>query len=171
MFDNRLLAEASPVPTKSAVQRNRAKCNAPNCTNQAYARNRCMRHGAKKPCIVEHCKASRRFGSYCSKHADVTQKKKCIVDGCDKQPHARGKCVRHGGGRRCKADGCMSHARIGVFCSRHFNMTAVTNLPLGAPSTQPDWLDWAILEDLVDDALSDPLDVMIPALNLYTTWS
>ncbi|KAG9405223.1 hypothetical protein AC1031_004331 [Aphanomyces cochlioides] len=137
--------------TKCAAHRNRSKCEAPHCPNQAYARGRCVRHGAKRKCAYDQCQLNRRFGSYCSKHADVTQKKQCIVQGCDKQPHARGKCVKHGGGRRCKVAGCMCHARLGVYCTRHFNVNAATNMPLGPPPTVPDSLDWAILQDLIQE--------------------
>ncbi|KAG9405232.1 hypothetical protein AC1031_004340 [Aphanomyces cochlioides] len=105
---------------------------------------------AKKNCAIEKCQYNRRFGSLCSKHADATQKKYCDVKGCTNQFHARGKCVRHGGGCFCKSTGCHRHARIGGFCTRHAELSA--NIPLGAPLAKPDMLDWAILQDLLEDA-------------------
>ncbi|KAH9108458.1 hypothetical protein LEN26_008154 [Aphanomyces euteiches] len=134
--------------TKCMMHRNRTKCEEPNCPNQAYARGRCVRHGAKKNCAISKCQYNRRFGRYCSKHADETQKKRCDVQGCEKQPHARGRCVRHGGGRHCQAEGCRRHARVGVFCTKHVS-NETNQVPVGAPQTKPDWLDWAILKELI----------------------
>ncbi|KAF0717567.1 Aste57867_2224 [Aphanomyces stellatus] len=33
--------------------------------------------------------------------------------------HKRQLCVRHGGGRKCKVDACMTHARSWGYCCRH----------------------------------------------------
>ncbi|KAG9405201.1 hypothetical protein AC1031_004310 [Aphanomyces cochlioides] len=167
--------------SKCLFHRNRSKCDAPGCQNQAYARNRCVRHGAKKTCEVVGCEQNRRIGLYCSKHADANQKKRCVVEGCDKLPHARGKCVRHGGGRLCKTDGCTSHARFGLLCARHYQglditptapVVVATVLPvlpsfdLSAPQLEkPDLLDWAILADLIrDDPVDATQDVSSPPL-------
>ncbi|ETV97339.1 hypothetical protein, variant 2 [Aphanomyces invadans] len=119
-----------PTRSKCLFHRNRSRCEAPDCSNQAYARNRCVRHGAKQSCVADGCTQNRRLGLYCSKHADANSKKRCSVHGCDKLPHARGLCVRHGGGRLCKAPDCASHARIGLLCARHFH-------GLTSPSTSP----------------------------------
>ncbi|CAK4488989.1 unnamed protein product [Aphanomyces euteiches] len=148
---------AASGSTKCQFHRNRSKCIENDCLNQAYARGRCVRHGAKQRCIVDSCQQHRRLGPYCSKHAQDHRKKKCGVDGCEKQPHARGKCVRHGGGRFCKADGCTYHARIGAFCARHGEKVPKVSIPSVEP-LQPhelatlhdnDALDWAILNDLI----------------------
>ncbi|KAF0738524.1 hypothetical protein Ae201684P_019323 [Aphanomyces euteiches] len=137
--------------TKCSAHRNRTKCDILNCPNQAYTRGVCVRHGAKRNCAVSQCQLNRRFGSYCSKHADATQKKQCETEGCKNQAHARGKCVRHGGGHLCKADGCHRHARLGGFCSRHSVYVTISRMQLGAPKAKPDHLDLAILQDLVSD--------------------
>ncbi|KAG9405195.1 hypothetical protein AC1031_004304 [Aphanomyces cochlioides] len=144
--------QAQSGSIKCAAHRNRTKCEVHNCPNQAYARGRCVRHGAKRNCAVKHCQLNRRFGPHCSKHADETQKKHCQVEGCPNQSHSRGKCVRHGGGQLCKAEECSRHARLGGYCSRHSVFLSVATIPLGPPSTIPDWLDLAILQDLLSDA-------------------
>ncbi|RHY72244.1 hypothetical protein DYB30_009439 [Aphanomyces astaci] len=120
----------SSSQSKCLFHRNRSQCEAPDCSNQAYARNRCVRHGAKQTCVADGCTQNRRLGLFCSKHADADSKKRCSVTGCDKLPHVRGLCVRHGGGRLCKAPDCTSHARIGLLCARHFH-------GLTSPSTSP----------------------------------
>ncbi|CAK4072582.1 unnamed protein product [Aphanomyces euteiches] len=148
---------------KCYAHRNRSKCIELGCLNQAYALNRCIRHGAKKRCIIEACQQSRRLGPYCSKHAQNSKKKRCQIAGCEKQPHAKGKCVRHGGGRFCKFQGCSFHARIGPYCARHGGKTTqlepslqfLEPVNLGDLNAQslgePDALDWAILTDLTMD--------------------
>ncbi|KAH9145436.1 hypothetical protein AeRB84_010662 [Aphanomyces euteiches] len=162
---------AEPHSVKCKFHRSRSKCVEANCLNQAYARGRCVRHGAKKRCIVEACAQNRRFGGFCSKHAQNHRKKKCGVDGCERQPHAKGKCVRHGGGRFCKTEGCTAHARIGAFCARHADKDSQrkkANLePITAQKLEaPDELDLAILNDLTRD-----IDYMTPPFNYISTSS
>ncbi|KAH9117596.1 hypothetical protein LEN26_012572 [Aphanomyces euteiches] len=147
--------QAQVGATKCAGHRNRTKCEVHNCPNQAYARGRCVRHGAKRNCAVEQCDLNRRFGAYCSRHADDTHKKLCLVEGCSNQSHSRGRCVRHGGGQLCKAEECSRHARMGGFCKRHSVFQSIETMPLGAPPSKPDWLDLAILKDLLTDETKD----------------
>ncbi|KAH9088945.1 hypothetical protein LEN26_019337 [Aphanomyces euteiches] len=112
-----------PGSWKCHFHRKRSKCLVVNCTNQIYSRHLCVRHGGRPKCLYENCSLSRRLGEYCARHTHVDLKKTCTVPGCAKQAHARGKCVRHGGGRFCNVPGCMKHGRQRGFCYKHFQVT------------------------------------------------
>ncbi|ETV99286.1 hypothetical protein H310_08021 [Aphanomyces invadans] len=118
-FFNDCHKEVQPGSWKCVFHRNRARCLIADCQNQVYARNLCVRHGGKKQCKQEGCSGNARLGNFCSKHGTGSIKKKCTEEGCTKMAHARHKCVRHGGGRKCKMDGCQTHARNGGYCCRH----------------------------------------------------
>ncbi|ETV79033.1 hypothetical protein H257_07804 [Aphanomyces astaci] len=118
-FFNDCHKEVQPGSWKCVFHRNRARCLYMDCQNQVYARNLCVRHGGKKQCKEEGCTGNARLGNFCSKHGTGSIKKKCTEEGCTKMAHARHKCVRHGGGRKCKMDGCQTHARNGGYCCRH----------------------------------------------------
>ncbi|KAH9135379.1 hypothetical protein AeRB84_019193 [Aphanomyces euteiches] len=157
---NGCIVQAQEGSKKCAIHRNRAQCQAIDCYNQSYARGLCVRHGAKQTCVVDQCARNRRYAEYCSKHADNTLKKRCQVDGCRNQSHSRGKCVRHGGGHLCRANGCYRHARLGGYCSRHSIFLSLSTIPLGPPSKRTDWLDLAILEDLLSDPMVGESDTL-----------
>ncbi|CAK4083158.1 unnamed protein product [Aphanomyces euteiches] len=108
-----------PNSWKCVFHRHRARCLVSGCQNQVYARSLCVRHGGKKQCEFDGCNLNARLGNVCSKHGAGNIKKRCTHEGCTKQANARQKCVRHGGGRKCKVDGCSTHARSGGFCRRH----------------------------------------------------
>ncbi|CAK4072973.1 unnamed protein product [Aphanomyces euteiches] len=118
-FFNDCHKEVQPGSWKCVFHRNRARCLVADCQNQVYARNLCVRHGGKKQCQHEGCTGNARLGNFCSKHGTGSVKKKCTEEGCTKMAHARHKCVRHGGGRKCKMEGCQTHARNGGYCCRH----------------------------------------------------
>ncbi|CAK4622515.1 unnamed protein product [Aphanomyces euteiches] len=63
---------------------------------------------------------NQRVGDFCSRHASPNLKRRCSEPGCAKQAHARGKCVRHGGGRLCKALGCPKYVRQSGYCLNHW---------------------------------------------------
>ncbi|KAG9404975.1 hypothetical protein AC1031_004073 [Aphanomyces cochlioides] len=63
---------------------------------------------------------NQRVGEFCSRHASPNLKRRCSEPGCAKQAHARGKCVRHGGGRLCKVPGCPKHVRQSGYCLNHW---------------------------------------------------
>ncbi|OQR80941.1 hypothetical protein ACHHYP_16975 [Achlya hypogyna] len=124
-FFNGCTNNVIPGSWKCEFHKNRAKCTGSStCHNQVFARNLCVRHGGKKPCIHEGCTGNARIGNYCSRHGASTSKKMCTEEGCTKVAHARQKCVRHGGGRRCRIDACEAHARNGGFCFRHSRLQA-----------------------------------------------
>ncbi|KAF0722350.1 hypothetical protein Ae201684P_010003 [Aphanomyces euteiches] len=106
---------------KCSFHRHRTQCAIQDCHNQVYARNLCVRHGGKKPCLHEGCTGNARRGDFCTRHGATSYKKVCSEPGCSRVAHARQKCVRHGGGRKCNAQGCETHARtrLGGFCHRH----------------------------------------------------
>ncbi|KDO33689.1 hypothetical protein SPRG_19301 [Saprolegnia parasitica CBS 223.65] len=110
---------ALPDANKCDFHKNRKMCVVAHCSNQVYARGRCVRHGGKKKCQVPTCESYARGGDFCSEHGGASPKRYCSVAGCQKQAHARKKCVRHGGGRLCKLPGCHQHARLAGFCHRH----------------------------------------------------
>ncbi|CAK4079404.1 unnamed protein product [Aphanomyces euteiches] len=98
-------------------RRLRPNCIVQGCSNQAYARQLCCRHGAKKTCSVEGCDLRARSNGICFAHG--APKRQCNEPGCDHPAQARKKCVKHGGGRRCNAPGCIAHARCKGKCQRH----------------------------------------------------
>ncbi|OQR91974.1 hypothetical protein THRCLA_08830 [Thraustotheca clavata] len=116
---NDCTAIALPDSNKCDFHKNRKMCCVPACSNQVYARGRCVRHGGKKKCQVPSCESYARGGDFCSEHGGASPKRYCSVPGCQKQAHARKRCVRHGGGRLCKLPGCRQHARLAGFCHRH----------------------------------------------------
>ncbi|EQC30568.1 hypothetical protein SDRG_11626 [Saprolegnia diclina VS20] len=104
---------------KCTMHKNRKICSVHDCCNIVYARQLCVRHGGKKQCSEPTCSAYARGGDYCGDHGGLSLKRFCIVEDCLRQAHANRKCVRHGGGRFCKAPGCPQHSRHGGFCHRH----------------------------------------------------
>ncbi|KAF0684325.1 Aste57867_23691 [Aphanomyces stellatus] len=54
--------------------------------------------------------------SKCTLHRHRSQ---CIEPHCPNQVYARQRCVRHGGKKVCRIDGCHAHACGGGFCLRH----------------------------------------------------
>ncbi|CAI5714958.1 unnamed protein product [Hyaloperonospora brassicae] len=46
-------------------------------------------------------------------------KGKCAVAGCNTKMQSKGKCIRHGGGRRCVVEGCTRGAQTLRRCKRH----------------------------------------------------
>ncbi|KAF0691146.1 Aste57867_17570 [Aphanomyces stellatus] len=53
------------------LHRHRRQCLVGNCTNQVYARNRCVRHGGKKKCqYAGGCRINVFVGDYCARHAN-----------------------------------------------------------------------------------------------------
>ncbi|KAH9139246.1 hypothetical protein AeRB84_016476 [Aphanomyces euteiches] len=112
--------EVQPGSWKCHFHRKRSRCLVVNCANQVYARQLCVRHGGRSKCRFENCTLNRRMGNYCARHTHLDLKKGCTEPGCDKQAHARGKCVRHGGGRTCKIPHCLKHGRQRGYCHRHY---------------------------------------------------
>ncbi|KDO21261.1 hypothetical protein SPRG_13560 [Saprolegnia parasitica CBS 223.65] len=105
--------------TKCDFHKSRSLCKAPACRNQVYARQLCVTHGGRRPCIHADCPANARIGPYCCRHGPKSGKKLCREPGCANIQHTKGKCIRHGGGRQCRKDHCETHARVGGFCWRH----------------------------------------------------
>ncbi|OQR80706.1 hypothetical protein ACHHYP_17284 [Achlya hypogyna] len=162
-----------PDVGKCASHKNKIKCMVAGCLNQVYARYLCVRHGGKKPCEHTGCDAFASRGPYCVLHGGSIVKRFCIEPGCERQAHARFRCVRHGGGRYCTADGCNLHARSSGLCHRHLPRSAAPRtglrcrtpplrtekieddgpLPLHAAprwTTALDVLDYSILNMLCD---------------------
>ncbi|KAF0684327.1 Aste57867_23693 [Aphanomyces stellatus] len=139
---------AVAASSKCTFHKHRSQCVVPHCTNQVYARQRCVRHGGKKVCGANDCNAYVSGRGFCAKHGGSTRKRMCMTPGCSKQAHANQKCVRHGGGRYCKAKGCSFHARTGGYCLHH-------NQDLAPYETQDmilplDTMDAAILLSLIE---------------------
>ncbi|OQR86682.1 hypothetical protein ACHHYP_10236 [Achlya hypogyna] len=106
--------------TKCGFHRHRRQCQVPNCCNQVYARQLCVRHGGKRICATEGCLRNARIALFCAQHARTPVRTEiCSVDGCPRVAHLRHRCVRHGGGRQCKVASCKTHARRGGYCWRH----------------------------------------------------
>ncbi|CAK4085604.1 unnamed protein product [Aphanomyces euteiches] len=112
------LSPAVADSTKCALHKRRSQCKVPSCPNQVYARQVCVRHGAKPECIAPNCTRNARSGGYCSCH-DPSRARKCSHEGCTNVALQRGRCVRHGGRRQCLVTGCQTHARKGGYCCRH----------------------------------------------------
>ncbi|EQC25926.1 hypothetical protein SDRG_16225 [Saprolegnia diclina VS20] len=113
---------ASPVVSgsiKCRLHRHRLTCAHECCGNQVYARGYCVRHGGKRTCSVDGCDANARAMGFCSRHAVHSTKKPCVEPNCVNFAHANQRCVRHGGGRKCKLMHCSTVARIAGFCQRH----------------------------------------------------
>ncbi|KAF0696950.1 Aste57867_12335 [Aphanomyces stellatus] len=110
------------LPTgKCEKHKGRTKCIVQNCPNQTYARSLCVKHGGKRLCLAVMCSANARSHGYCCKHipAPTNTKKFSQEAGCSKVAHCRGHCVGHGGGRKCKVDGCGEFARVAGTCRVH----------------------------------------------------
>ncbi len=104
---------------KCLFHRHRSQCTYYMCSNQVYARGLCVRHGGKTKCEVPNCTMNTRVGNFCAKHCDPLVKRYCDELNCSNQAHGRGKCVRHGGGRRCLAELCTLRAKYGPYCKHH----------------------------------------------------
>ncbi|KAF0738568.1 hypothetical protein Ae201684P_019651 [Aphanomyces euteiches] len=107
----------------------RSRCAAGDCRNQVYARNLCVRHGGKRQCQVQGCRLNCRVGDYCTRHSSSEVLRFCSEEGCNSQVHLRGKCFRHGGGRRCQVEGCTKFARNRGLCARHTPKKSQPTLP------------------------------------------
>ncbi|OQR83051.1 hypothetical protein ACHHYP_15182 [Achlya hypogyna] len=162
---------ALPTSSKCAFHRNRLCCAVDACNNQVYARGLCVRHGGTKPCMMDGCDANARTGGYCSRHSLVNTKKQCIEAGCSNIAHSRKKCVRHGGGRKCKIDGCGTLARIAGYCQRHSKQLLKDAIaPVDADSLQDvdSIYDWLAASTPMNPQLED-LDSLILDFVLKST--
>ncbi|CAK4685042.1 hypothetical protein AeMF1_012023 [Aphanomyces euteiches] len=124
-FFNDCSNDVVPGSWKCSFHKNRSRCLVDDCQNQVYARNLCVRHGGKRRCEAPNCERNVRIGSFCSSHGSGTSKKLCTEPGCSNVAHKRQRCVRHGGGRKCKIDGCKTHARSGGYCCRHTRLVGL----------------------------------------------
>ncbi|KAG9407705.1 hypothetical protein AC1031_002422, partial [Aphanomyces cochlioides] len=103
----------------------RKQCCMDGCLNIVYARNLCVRHGGKKKCTAPGCKSNAYGGDFSGQHGGIVSKRFCKFQGCSKQAHARGLCVRHGGGRICTIHDCSHHARDNGLCQKHIKRGGV----------------------------------------------
>ncbi|KAF0691083.1 Aste57867_17621 [Aphanomyces stellatus] len=149
-----------PNSWKCHFHRHRGRCHVDDCRNQVYARHLCGRHGGKKQCKVEGCTLNARLGSVCCKHGAGSLRKLCSHPNCTKQVHARDRCVRHGGGRQCRKDGCKNHARSGGYCRRHGHLRLLVRPPSPNSSLMgPNWDEpTAFVKHDEDGSLADQLD-------------
>ncbi|EQC40229.1 hypothetical protein SDRG_02877 [Saprolegnia diclina VS20] len=67
--------------TKCEFHKSRSLCKVPFCRNQVYARQLCVAHGGRRPCIHAGCSANARIGSYCCRHGPKSGKKLCREPG------------------------------------------------------------------------------------------
>ncbi|OQR83134.1 hypothetical protein ACHHYP_15061 [Achlya hypogyna] len=143
---------------KCHFHRNRGLCRVPNCRNQVYARNLCVRHGGRHPCASPGCSTNARLGQFCCRHSKL--KKLCHYPGCTKVIQINNLCIRHGGSKNCQYEGCATPARCGGYCWRHRKHIKRSLAP-GFPASQPEHKDEAGATDidalLMDDYLYDAL--------------
>ncbi|KDO21264.1 hypothetical protein SPRG_13563 [Saprolegnia parasitica CBS 223.65] len=99
--------------------KHRRACIVPDCHNQVFARQRCVRHGGRRQCTAPNCTANARMDGVCGRHGARIVKRICTMEGCTSVAHRDNKCIRHGGRRQCKIDGCETHARSRGYCWRH----------------------------------------------------
>ncbi|KAF0685384.1 Aste57867_22711 [Aphanomyces stellatus] len=155
----------SPVQTagttKCFFHRHRVLCSIANCRNQVYARKRCIKHGGKIRCQMVGCSANARVGSLCSRHASSALKPACVVNGCDKQPRAHGRCAAHGGVKKCRVEGCRVNARSNQFCTKHS--------PNRATKEVVDDLPFSVLEEGHEDEFSMSLVLLTTSLEPWST--
>ncbi|KDO23010.1 hypothetical protein SPRG_11856 [Saprolegnia parasitica CBS 223.65] len=124
--------------TKCYFHRSRGHCSVQGCKNQVFARHLCVRHGGRPLCSFEGCYGNARLRGFCSKHGAKVPKKLCSEPGCTKMVQSKQKCVRHGGGRQCRMDGCTTYARLGGYCSRHHRVrTDDASSPTAASQLEP----------------------------------
>ncbi|EQC25936.1 hypothetical protein SDRG_16236 [Saprolegnia diclina VS20] len=161
---------------KCHFHRNRTKCSVLECWNQVYARQRCVSHGGRKPCIVAGCNANARLGDLCGRHGIKSDKKICSMPGCASLVHTQQRCVRHGGGRSCRVQACGTLARAGGYCYRHGKQYQATASPCKSDHESPqldgitwdarsmqislgyeDNIDLSILDCLISDTMSDDI--------------
>ncbi|KAG9401777.1 hypothetical protein AC1031_007490 [Aphanomyces cochlioides] len=155
---------------KCSFHKNRSRCLVDDCKNQVYARKLCVRHGGKRRCDVPDCDRNVRLGNFCSAHSSAIVKKMCEEEGCTNVAHSRQRCVRHGGGRKCKLQGCKTHARSGGYCCRHSHNEAITPLSFLTDSA-PDIVvnltpadEWKFWQEISFDGLPTVDESMTKAL-------
>ncbi|OQR95409.1 hypothetical protein THRCLA_07892 [Thraustotheca clavata] len=115
---NNVVDTSSKSSLKCYLHRFRHKCRIPNCPNQVYARQLCVRHGGKKLCEQPGCLSNARSGPFCSKHGKAPTTL-CSVQGCTRAAHLMRRCIRHGGGKQCIVDDCQANARARGVCWKH----------------------------------------------------
>ncbi|KAF0716456.1 Aste57867_2841 [Aphanomyces stellatus] len=114
---------------KCIFHKHRGRCLVQSCRNQMYARDLCIRHGGKQQCIVDNCDRNVRMGELCALHGTLAHKElRCTEPHCTSVAHNRHKCVKHGGGRQCKAPQCTRHPRAGGYCCRHAQHNGIVTL-------------------------------------------
>ena len=100
-------------------------CTTDACISNAIGkRGKCRTHDSKTTsCSVEGCNniakyKKRGLSGLCGKH-DI--KKICSINNCTTAVSARGRCCRHGGGKRkvCSVDGCTTLSVARGLCSKH----------------------------------------------------
>jgi hypothetical protein len=77
-----------------------------------------LKKKAKKRCSIEGCDKQAQNGGVCIKHGAT--KKRCSIEGCDKQAQNGGVCIKHGATKkRCSIEGCDKQAVNGRVCIKH----------------------------------------------------
>ncbi|KAG9405160.1 hypothetical protein AC1031_004269 [Aphanomyces cochlioides] len=129
--------EAMAGSWKCTFHVHRSRCAAGDCRNQVYARNLCVGHGGKRQCQVEGCHMNCRIGDFCTRHSSTDVLRFCSEEGCRSQVHLRGKCFRHGGGRRCQVADCTKFARNRGFCAKHTPKKTTSPVVQPPPQQEP----------------------------------
>ncbi|CAK4079903.1 unnamed protein product [Aphanomyces euteiches] len=154
-FFNGCTNPAKPDDWRCTFHRARSRCQVAGCNSQVYARHLCVKHGGKKTCQVAGCERNVRLGTLCTRHAGPIVKKRCQEPNCPNLAHNFNKCVRHGGGRKCKFGGCLTHARSGGYCCRHTRIVKENAEKESASSETSDENEKSMLQ--VMDEVIEPL--------------
>ena len=93
----------------------RGVCSNEGCTNKAYQRGMCIKHGSKnkhKLCSSTGCTNIAVKGGVCLLHV-----KQCSIDGCTNNAMTGGVCMKHGAKVKiCSNHGCTNVVVSGGVC-------------------------------------------------------
>ncbi|KAF0697840.1 Aste57867_11494 [Aphanomyces stellatus] len=158
---------------KCIFHKHRGRCLVQSCRNQMYARDLCIRHGGKRQCTVDNCDRNVRIGELCALHGTLAHKElRCTEPHCTSVAHNRHKCVKHGGGRQCKAPQCTRHPRAGGYCCRHARHSHIdTIMTMDDSGSESEYKDevggdhvWLEDDDKLDAFLSEIVLVSVEKL-------
>jgi hypothetical protein len=95
-----------------------ARCKIDGCDGFDWSGGLCQRH--YQICSYDGCQKYReRRSEYCVSHGG-SNRKRCIIEGCESRMHRNGLCTHHGSGRPiCKTQGCKNRRLAGGHCWRH----------------------------------------------------
>lgn len=111
-------SDVSAMGTTEMVYPDHKRCRVSSSRAVAHQRSERSSKSASKPrvCSVPDCQKSSQSRGRCIRHGGG---KRCSVENCTRGAQVTGRCKAHGGGIRCSVDGCSKSSQGSGLCRTH----------------------------------------------------